>query len=68
MFLFSIEDHMEQGVLGGLIAEILSSLGIYAKLFIKDLKDFTISGKPNELESFYKLDPLSIIDYILSKV
>ena len=67
-FLFSIEDHMEQGGLGSLIAEVLSSSGIDAKLYIKGLKDFPISGKPNELESFYKLDPLSIVDYILSKI
>ena len=67
-FLFSIEDHMRQGGVGSMIAETLCSSDINAKLFIKGLEDFVSSGKPDDLEKRYLLDPKSIVEFILFKL
>ncbi len=67
-FLFSVEDHMIQGGIGSMIAEILCSSNLNTKLFIKGLHDFVGSGKPHELEKKYSLDPESITDFVLSKI
>ena len=67
-FLFSVEDHMTQGGLGSMIAEILCSSELNTKLFIKGLDDFVSSGKPIDLEKKYSLDPKSITDFVLAKI
>ena len=67
-FLFSVEDHMTQGGLGSMIAEILCSSELNTKLFIKGLNGFVSSGKPIDLEKKYSLDPKSITDFVLSKI
>lgn len=66
-FIFSIEDHVEQGGIGSMIAETLCSSNLNTKLFIKGLHDFVGSGKPVDLEKRYDLDPQSIAEFVLSK-
>ena len=67
-YIFTIEDHVIQGGIGGLVSEYLSSSNINAKLFIKGLENFVSSGTPHELEIKYGLDKDSICEFILSKI
>ena len=67
-FLFSIEDHMTQGGIGSMIAEILCASELNTKLFIKGLESFVSSGKPYDLEKTYLLDPKSIAEFVISKI
>ena len=66
--LFSVEDHMTQGGIGSMIAEILCSSELNNKLFIKGLDGFVSSGKPDDLEKKYSLDPKSIAEFVTSKL
>ena len=66
--LVSVEDHMIEGGIGGMIAETLSSSEIRTKLYIKGLDSFVGSGKPVDLEKRYSLDSDSIVNFVLEKL
>ncbi len=66
--LFSVEDHMLEGGLGSMIAEILVKQGSAKKLFSKGLDSFVGSGQPTALEKRYELDSRSLVNFVLSNL
>lgn len=64
--ILTVEDHLIEGGLGGIVAEILSKFNLNVKLYRHGLNnEFINSDTPKNLEKYYKLDPAGIRKIII---
>ena len=64
--ILTVEDHLIEGGLGGIVAEILSKFNLNVKLYRHGLNnEFINSDTPKNLEKYYKLDHAGIRKIII---